>query len=134
MSKGVSIVIVGAGAAGIAAASKLLENGFDDVKILEAEDRIGGRICSVELQGSMLDLGAQWVHGEGGNIVYEMVKDFDLLKPSFNNYNENTFFCPKLHYLNDYAAELYQIGLDVLDDKDSALAQNTSLGDFFIKT
>lgn len=38
------IVIVGAGAAGIAAASKLYENGFENITILEAEDRIGGRI------------------------------------------------------------------------------------------
>lgn len=42
--KNIKIVVVGAGAAGIAAASKLYEYGFNDVKILEAEDRIGGRI------------------------------------------------------------------------------------------
>lgn len=42
------IVIVGAGAAGIATASKLLENGFEDVLILEAENRIGGRINTTE--------------------------------------------------------------------------------------
>lgn len=39
-----SVIIVGAGASGIAAASKLMQNGFKNVKILEAEDRIGGRI------------------------------------------------------------------------------------------
>jgi monoamine oxidase len=37
------VVIIGAGAAGVAAASKLDRNRFD-VLILEAEDRIGGRI------------------------------------------------------------------------------------------
>lgn len=39
-----SAIIVGSGVSGIAAASKLMQNGFNDVKILEAEDRIGGRI------------------------------------------------------------------------------------------
>ena len=39
-----SVIVIGAGAAGIAAASKLLKNGFKDVTILEAEKRIGGRI------------------------------------------------------------------------------------------
>ena len=39
-----SVIIIGAGAAGIAAASRLFENGFKKVTILEAEDRIGGRI------------------------------------------------------------------------------------------
>lgn len=47
--KNTRIVIVGAGAAGIAAASKLMENGFENVKILEAENRIGGRIFSSQL-------------------------------------------------------------------------------------
>lgn len=40
------VLIIGAGAAGIAASCRLLENGFTDFLILEAEDRIGGRIWS----------------------------------------------------------------------------------------
>lgn len=38
------IVIVGTGASGIAAASRLLQRGISDFVILEANDRIGGRI------------------------------------------------------------------------------------------
>lgn len=44
MPKEAKIVIVGAGAAGIAAASRLLRRGVSDFVILEANDRIGGRI------------------------------------------------------------------------------------------
>lgn len=40
------IVIVGAGASGIAAATKLYENGFHNIVILEGESRLGGRINS----------------------------------------------------------------------------------------
>lgn len=40
------IVIIGAGAAGISAASKLLEYGYQNIVVLEAEDRIGGRILT----------------------------------------------------------------------------------------
>lgn len=43
------IIIVGAGAAGIAAASKLFENGFKHVTILEAENRIGGRLYTTKI-------------------------------------------------------------------------------------
>lgn len=45
-----SVIIVGAGAAGLAAASRLVEKGFDpaDITILEAENRIGGRVCTVK--------------------------------------------------------------------------------------
>ena len=38
------LLIVGAGASGIAAAVRLLENGFSNFRILEAGCRIGGRV------------------------------------------------------------------------------------------
>ena len=42
-------LIVGAGASGIAAASMLMQNGVHSIVILEAENRIGGRINTVPL-------------------------------------------------------------------------------------
>ncbi|KAK5644480.1 hypothetical protein RI129_005780 [Pyrocoelia pectoralis] len=75
-----SIVIIGAGAAGIAAATKLYQNGFKNITILEAENRIGGRIYSLQFGETYIDLGAQWCHGQENNVVYEMVKDLKILK------------------------------------------------------
>lgn len=75
-----SVVIIGAGPAGLAAATRLLENNLTDVIVLEAEDRIGGRVNSVEFGEAIVELGAEWCHGEKGNIVYEMVKDLDMLE------------------------------------------------------
>lgn len=54
------VVIIGAGPSGIAAATKLLSNGFRDITILEAEGRIGGRIHTIDFGKNVLDLGAQW--------------------------------------------------------------------------
>lgn len=54
------IVIIGAGSSGIAAATKLKSNGFLNIKVLEAENRIGGRINTVRFGENVLDLGAQW--------------------------------------------------------------------------
>lgn len=79
------IVIVGAGAAGIAAASRLIENGFTNIVILEAEDRIGGRIWSVQLGNDIVDLGAQVC--VQNSLVPSLVKDFDLLEPSTTGIN-----------------------------------------------
>lgn len=45
------IVVIGAGAAGLAATNRLLENEFD-VILLEASDRIGGRIWSMPVPGT----------------------------------------------------------------------------------
>lgn len=47
MAKKTKVLIIGAGAAGIAAASRLLEQGIDDFIVLEATNRIGGRINTV---------------------------------------------------------------------------------------
>ena len=52
-------IIVGAGLSGIACATKLYENKIEDLVILEAEDRIGGRIHSIDFgnSGQKIDLG-----------------------------------------------------------------------------
>lgn len=54
------IIIIGAGAAGIAAGTKLLESGFRNLLILEAENRIGGRVQTIPFASNVVDLGAQW--------------------------------------------------------------------------
>ena len=42
------IIVIGAGLAGLAATKTLLENGFTNVTVLEASDRIGGRVQSIQ--------------------------------------------------------------------------------------
>lgn len=54
------VIIIGAGASGIAAASKLILHGFQNVLLLEAENRIGGRIHTIPFGANVLDNGAQW--------------------------------------------------------------------------
>ncbi|XP_044598193.1 spermine oxidase-like [Cotesia glomerata] len=79
------IVIIGAGASGVAAASRLLQNGFNNVTILEAEDRIGGRVYSVKIADYLVDLGAEWVHGEKNNVAFELAGPLGLLEKSTEN-------------------------------------------------
>ncbi|HZF31263.1 MAG TPA: NAD(P)/FAD-dependent oxidoreductase [Gammaproteobacteria bacterium] len=58
------VVIVGAGAAGLAAAARLAREGVS-ARVLEARDRIGGRIFTRRVPGVdvPLELGAELVHG-----------------------------------------------------------------------
>lgn len=74
------IVVIGAGLAGLAATKTLLENGFTDVTVLEASDRIGGRVQSVQLGHATLELGATWIHGANGNPVFHLAEDNGLLE------------------------------------------------------
>lgn len=72
---GERIVIVGAGIAALAAADELQIRGFDDVVLLEARDRIGGRIWTSSIgDGIPIELGATWIHGIRGNPVHEIAE------------------------------------------------------------
>ncbi|KAL3537478.1 hypothetical protein ACH5RR_000844 [Cinchona calisaya] len=84
-----SVVIVGAGVSGISAAKILAENGVDDIVILEASDRIGGRIRKEEFGGVTVELGAGWIAGVGGkqsNPVWELACQSNL-RTCFSDYS-----------------------------------------------
>ncbi|MEH3117391.1 MAG: NAD(P)/FAD-dependent oxidoreductase [Methylorubrum populi] len=55
------VVVIGAGAAGIAAARRLIECGLS-VAVVEARERVGGRAVTTSLRGHAIDLGAHWLH------------------------------------------------------------------------
>lgn len=67
-------IVVGAGAAGLAAAHTLASEAVS-VTVLEARDRIGGRIWTDTRLGVPLDLGASWIHGDNGNPLTEMADE-----------------------------------------------------------
>ncbi|XP_017481757.1 PREDICTED: spermine oxidase-like [Rhagoletis zephyria] len=83
-----NFLIIGAGAAGLACAVSLLKKGFRYVTIIEAENRIGGRIFTKSFGHNTIDLGAQWCHGEKGNIVYQTVSGKVTLGSSTHIYTK----------------------------------------------
>ncbi len=54
------VVVIGAGVAGLVAAHRLRERGRD-VVVLEARDRVGGRVKSDLSNGFLIEVGGQWV-------------------------------------------------------------------------
>jgi monoamine oxidase len=64
-----SVIVVGAGVAGLAAAIQLAEAGLS-VSILEARDRIGGRVYTGRAQGlsAPIEYGAEFIHGKAREI------------------------------------------------------------------
>jgi monoamine oxidase len=86
------VLIVGAGMAGIKAAHTLHMSGQSDFIVLEATDRIGGRVSSHKLHNSntvnvgpqTISTGAKWFYGEigdgvaGENPVWTLAKKYGL--------------------------------------------------------
>lgn len=70
---GDAVVVIGAGVAGLAAAGALQRAGAA-VTVLEARDRIGGRVCTDTSWGVPIELGAAWVHGVRGNPITPLVR------------------------------------------------------------
>jgi monoamine oxidase len=63
----VDVAVIGAGAAGIGAARRLREAGTVSMVVLEARERVGGRVHSIAPAGFPLDRGAEWLHSADRN-------------------------------------------------------------------
>ena len=74
------IIVIGAGVAGLAAARALARNG-EEVRVLEARDRIGGRILTERSDVTQLpiELGAEFLHGKAQEVA-EIARDAGLLR------------------------------------------------------
>ena len=82
------VAIVGAGIAGLATATALRDAGHHDVVILEARDRIGGRIWTSRIGDDVpVDLGASWIHGIEGNPITRLAAEngIDLSATDYDN-------------------------------------------------
>ncbi|WP_288783124.1 NAD(P)/FAD-dependent oxidoreductase [uncultured Microbacterium sp.] len=78
------VVIVGAGAAGLTAANELRKAGLS-VAVLEARDRVGGRLWTDTIEGAMLEIGGQWISPDQTALI-ETVADLGL--DTFSRYRE----------------------------------------------
>lgn len=70
-------IVVGAGVAGLAAA-RLLAGAGQRVVLLEARERIGGRVHTERSGGRITDLGASWIHGIEHSALAETTAAFGM--------------------------------------------------------
>lgn len=63
-----TVIVIGAGISGLAAAKRLKEKGFN-VIVLEAQNKVGGRLKTNRSLGVAFDEGASWIHGIDGNPI-----------------------------------------------------------------
>ena len=82
MSSKSKVVIIGAGIAGLSAASKLHKSGQVEVCVLEASERVGGRIHTGKIGENTVEFGAAWIHGTVDNPIFDMACDLQFLHKS----------------------------------------------------
>jgi monoamine oxidase len=83
----VEVIIIGAGFAGLAAASELLRAGLEFV-IIEARDRLGGRAFTVKPDDKLVvELGAEFIHGRS-SAIWEIITTKNL--PTYDTSSELT--------------------------------------------
>lgn len=141
-----SVIVVGAGMAGLRAASLLNDAGMQ-VTVLEARDRIGGRTWSDNALGTTVDLGGSWIHGITGNPLYEYATEVGAEMVEWNydlytvfnadgstsrliNEDEDQFYAP---LESAGAAYLAANGEGSLQDAIDGAVANGSLNDFTIE-
>lgn len=73
----IDTIVVGAGIAGLTAA-RLLQGAGQRVVVLEARNRVGGRVWSDRSDGHVTDRGASWIHGITDSPVFAAVTAFGM--------------------------------------------------------
>ena len=84
----VDVAVIGAGAAGIAAARRLVEAGGASVLLIEARERAGGRAWTAEGDdGLPMDLGCEWLHSADRNALVPLAEQLgfkiDKVRPDW---------------------------------------------------
>src|SRR5229473_7131968 len=70
------VVVVGAGFAGLSAA-RTLSRQSKKVVVLEARDRVGGRVKAAKIAGRAIDAGGMWV-GPSQTRLLDLIKEYGL--------------------------------------------------------
>ncbi|XP_038045962.1 polyamine oxidase 7-like [Patiria miniata] len=129
------ILILGAGASGLQAARTLHDAGMDDFIVVEAADRIGGRVQSTQFAGYTVGLGALWAAPEYSK-TDQIVRDLDLGRhPS--DYDNLTIRNATGHDVTDEADANYERlekGIEKLHELSARLKKNDDIPDISMRS
>lgn len=102
-----AVLVIGAGMAGLGAARSLADAGWP-VRVIEARNRVGGRVNTTRDWGAPLEMGASWIHGTTNNPLVELARKVQAhLAPTDYNQAAKLVIDPRLQPL-DYHEETWR--------------------------
>jgi monoamine oxidase len=123
------VIVIGAGLSGLSAARDLQAAGHD-VTVLEARDRIGGRVWTSRLWPDLpMDMGASWIHGAEGSPITTLADNIGAARVE-TRYDSGITYNPDGAIL-DLGSEMARAGAVVTAARTAAgaLPQDISLAD-----
>ncbi|XXH00529.1 hypothetical protein Hte_006877 [Hypoxylon texense] len=131
-----TVCVIGAGVSGLRAAGLLAAVGFE-VTILEARDRVGGRVHQNNEFGLPIDLGASWIYGTKRNPLVALAKKTGSTTAAcgatYSICDSNGDWLP-----GDFAQNLFEQAAEILDlamekscKEHSSLPDDANMIDFF---
>lgn len=128
-----AVVVIGAGAAGIAAGRELERLRVPFV-ILEARDRLGGRATTQTIGGYRFDLGCEWLHSGDRNVLAALASDrrvpLDKSPPPWQRRNPQIGFDCNAQEAFDATAEAFFVRLERAADTARGEGQDRPASDF----
>ncbi|KAJ8972006.1 hypothetical protein NQ317_017255 [Molorchus minor] len=129
-------VILGAGMAGLGAATRFTQLGYREFLIVEAQNKPGGRIQTITVDEQPLDIGAQWLHGKD-NPLYEIALKHNLLADETSEEGLGIFIRNDGTVLDEFLVKIvdFQIG-KILEECQSFVDKSvfpTSVGDYLVE-
>lgn len=115
LSTSADVLVLGVGIAGLAAARTLNEQGRS-VIILEARDRVGGRMWTDSSLGIPLDLGASWIHGVNGNPIAKLAREFGIKTVPTDDENSIMFHANGQEMSDSEWAEMEALFEEIYDE------------------
>lgn len=118
------VAVLGAGVAGLATARALQDAGYS-VVVVEARDRIGGRVATVrsDTWPIPVELGASWVHDVTASDLATTLERLDIKTADFNYDDDTTLFTGGVTQESlDDAADAIETAIDSANNTEADLS------------
>lgn len=130
---GFDTIVIGAGVSGLTTA-RLLERLGRRVVVLEARDRVGGRVHTVRADGHITDHGASWIHGIDDAPLHEVTEAIGMRPVEFTvgSYQPDgrpiAYYGPDGSRLDDDAAAAFGADIHAFDAALSSAVADMAAG------